>query len=378
MSILGIVGTYTPLADTKLDKTDSRSTSASLFSEVLAETELESELSIEDAAEVGAADDGAIDETEASDEISPSEEEASSTGGTGGTGSAVPTESEVADQIETAASSGKISDTQIALLLLCMMMQGGDGSADMSPLYVAMAALMGNLGDGDTSELYQAMISSGFSGSVLSSVSANVFGSYFTTPDVSSTGSAIVPTEAWKPTTPAVTSDADDRSASLLRSVIDQFNVETAERYRPYRNGNDTYCNIFTWDVTAALGCEIPHYVDSSGNPKTYPDVSGAYELDANGTCDWLSKYGSQYGWREVSAEEAQAAANSGLPTVAGFKNTGGIGHVQIVCPSENGSYDPIRGVTVAQAGSNRYNYAYASSVYSSSRLPSVRYYVHD
>jgi hypothetical protein len=57
----------------------------------------------------------------------------------------------------------------------------------------------------------------------------------------------------------------------------------------------------------------------------------------------------------------------------------GDVGHVQIVCPSETGLYDALRGVTVAQAGSKNYNYESISSTYGASTLASrVRYWVHE
>jgi hypothetical protein len=167
-----------------------------------------------------------------------------------------------------------------------------------------------------------------------------------------------------------------DRSAGNLRRVLDQFGVETSARYTPYRGGN-TYCNIYVWDATSALGCEVPHYVDSvTGEPRSYPNVTGAYELDANGVHDWLVGRGAEYGWREVSASEAQALANEGYPVVGARKKSGGIGHVGMVCPSKE-PYDPSRGPSMTQAGSQNSNYIYQSDVYGASSMGQVRYFVH-
>ena len=192
-------------------------------------------------------------------------------------------------------------------------------------------------------------------------------------------GSQVLPENAWVAASPAITGDKSCRSADLLNKIIGQFDVETSARYQPHKHGSDTYCNIFVWDATSALGAEIPHYIDAAtGSPRQYPDVKGAAELGANGTYDWLAGYGKKYGWTEVSASEAQNYANSGYPAVTAWRNTsGGAGHVQIVCPSKDGKYDPVRGVTVAQAGSNNHEYAYLSSTFSSSRIPQVKYYVH-
>ena len=188
---------------------------------------------------------------------------------------------------------------------------------------------------------------------------------------------SFLPSQAWLPTSLNSVSTAGSRSAETLNKVISQFKVESAARYQP-RNGN-TYCNIYVWDVTRALGCEIPHYVErSSGQPRYYPDVKGASELDANGAYDWLRQHGADYGWREISASEAQHFANNGFPVVSAWRNnSGGAGHVQMVCPSRNGGYDPIRGVTVAQAGSRNTSYAHINATMSADKVAQARYYVH-
>lgn len=188
-----------------------------------------------------------------------------------------------------------------------------------------------------------------------------------------------IPQNAWVAVTPAITGDESCRSAELTNEIIGQFEVETNKRYTPYKYGSDTYCNIFVWDVTSAMGAEIPHYVDAkTGEPRYYPDVTGAMELDANGVYDWLSKNGKKYGWIEVGAADAQVYANKGYPAVSAWKNSGGrAGHVQVVCPSKSGNYDEIRGVTVAQSGRNNQEYAYISSTMSAGMLPEVRYFIH-
>jgi hypothetical protein len=192
------------------------------------------------------------------------------------------------------------------------------------------------------------------------------------------TGGELVPEAAWIPASPAVTGDESCRSPELLERIIEQFDVESSARYKPYKNGKDTYCNIFVWDVTSALGAEIPHYVDAlTGQPRRYPDTAGARELDANGVCRWLSVYGSRYGWTEVSAEAAQEYANRGCPAVTAWHNPAGAGHVQVVRPSKDGAYDAARGVAVAQAGKTTREYTYTSSIYGKDRLSQVRYFVH-
>lgn len=275
--------------------------------------------------------------------------------------------------LANAAGSGSMSDAETALFMACIMMQSMN-SEEISVMLGMISPLISNL-KGDLSGLKSTIMQSDFSPYILSRLDISVFKSSLP-PQLSPTGLAIVPSEAWKPVSPAVVSTQNDRSPQKLRQIIDQFNVETAERYRPYRRGRDTYCNIFLWDVTSALNCEIPHFVDPiTGNPRKYPDIEGAIELGAVQIEDWLVRFGRSYGWREVDAATAQEYANRGKPAVT---TAGTIGHVQVVCPSNNGSYDVIRGVNVAQAGSRNTGYAYISEIYNSASMGKIRYFVHE
>ncbi|MDO5111660.1 MAG: hypothetical protein Q4E65_05090 [Clostridia bacterium] len=170
-------------------------------------------------------------------------------------------------------------------------------------------------------------------------------------------------------------SSIGNRSAELYRAVVDQFNVENNARYQP-RDGN-TYCNIFQWDVTKAMGAEIPHHTNANTGAPTTPDDPDVRYMNANRTSDWLNSVGEKYGWYEVSAEQAQKLANQGHPAVTIWKNnSGGHGHCQVVVPSEDGGYDPVKGVAIAQAGRRLFNNAYITNVYSAS-LPEVQYFAH-
>lgn len=250
-------------------------------------------------------------------------------------------------------SGGGDIKPEVGLLLMSMLMSSGSG-AELSMISSILSIALSEKSGG---------------------AAVNTYGN-----NLSGINSQIAPSDAWVPANPVITSKPGSRSAECLKRVIGQFNVESSKRYEAYRYAGDTYCNIFVWDVTSALGAEIPHYIDpQTGVARKYPDVKSAVELGANGICDWLEKYGSQNGWTQVDAESAQFLANTGRPVVAVWKNPeGGSGHVQIVCPSENGEYDEERGVTVAQAGNRNFNYAYITSVYSGSALQQVRYYAHE
>lgn len=267
------------------------------------------------------------------------------------------------------------------------------GSSAYSMGTSSMSSLLGGVGSSSNEStltlLMLYLISKNSSNSELSSALSSVFsqqlgssyGSYSsyiqsTIPQVSGTSQALLPTNGSKPATPAVVSTVNNRSAQHYQQVIDQFNVENSQRYA-IKNGS-TYCNIFLWDVSSAMGAEIPHYTDpKTGAPVQYPNTSGAKAMNANSINSWLNQYGEQYGWRKVSAEEAQRYANMGMPAVTSWKNPNGHGHVQVVCPSKDGKYDSAKGVTVAQAGRKLYNYAYATQVYGSSTLKKVEYFVH-
>ncbi|MDD5016665.1 MAG: hypothetical protein PHO15_01030 [Eubacteriales bacterium] len=192
-----------------------------------------------------------------------------------------------------------------------------------------------------------------------------------------SSGSGYIPAAASIPAEPAITSDIYNRDADLYRAVIDQFSVETNARYAVNKKGTgDTYCNIFVWDVTSAMGAEIPHYYNAkTGEPMTYSD-DGANEMTANAIYKWLHQYGEKYGWYEVSGEEAQELANDGHPVVTALYNSSGHGHVQVVCPSEDGEYNEELGVTIAQAGRRLRNYCHITDIYNAS-LSKVSCFAH-
>lgn len=175
-------------------------------------------------------------------------------------------------------------------------------------------------------------------------------------------------------------SNAAGRSAQRYRSAIDKFNVENNRRYAVNQKGTgDTYCNLFVTDVTREMGAEIPHFIDkTNGRPLKSSKEPNATALTANRMNDWLNKYGPQYGWRKTTADAAQHYANQGKPSVTSWRNSFGHGHIQMVSPSRNGTYDQDRGVAIAQAGSKLINYGYIEDVYRTSNLKNIEYFVHD
>jgi hypothetical protein len=262
------------------------------------------------------------------------------------------------------ASSGS-SNTMMMLLMLCSVLQNGDGDAN-SLISQLLPALSG-MGTDQTNTLYNQVMDTSYDTKVLDKVGTSVF---------NKTTVAGVPLAQSRPANPALTGNVYNRSAAQYNAVIDQFHVETNGRYQVSATGG-TYCNIFNWDVTRAMGAEIPHYTDyKTGAPLQYPDVKGANYMNANETYTWLHQYGAQYGWHEVTPEQAQALANEGHPAVTSYYNGGGHGHLQVVRPSPDGKFDPKRGVYIAQAGQHLKNGAYITTVYGKS-LSKISYFAH-
>lgn len=160
---------------------------------------------------------------------------------------------------------------------------------------------------------------------------------------------------AWEPVDAEVRSRPGARSRGLYDDVLNQFAVGVNLRYAR-RDGN-TYCNIFVWDATRAMGAEIPHWVDGR-------------ELDANSCSRWLATTGVRNGWSRVSAEEAQESANEGQPTVATWRNPNGIGHIAMVRPGTLTAEGPA----IAQAGSRNFNRGHVADGFGS-RTP--EYWAH-
>ena len=161
------------------------------------------------------------------------------------------------------------------------------------------------------------------------------------------------------PVTAPITNDKSHRSAYDYAKVIDQFQVEQSERYQP---GGDTYCNIFVWDVTRAMGAEIPHWVLKQYPGTSAVDTQGKLavassmrdELNVNATVSWLKEHGEVNGWCRVDARMAQQMAAEGHPAVAVWANPqGGHGHVAMVRPGSvpHETSGGPKGVAIAQAG---------------------------
>lgn len=151
--------------------------------------------------------------------------------------------------------------------------------------------------------------------------------------------------EPWRRAKPLFVCTAECRSLEHLHLAARQWDVERAARYQ--RRPGKTFCNIFLWDVTQALDCEIPHEHPCFGS-EVVPGYETWAELNATGAILWLRRFGPAHGWTECTEASARARANAGMPTVATWTNPDAhhSSHVALVLPSPEGG--PLH---IAQAG---------------------------
>lgn len=157
--------------------------------------------------------------------------------------------------------------------------------------------------------------------------------------------------KAWIEVVPDYINNEGDRSPANYIKATQQFEVATNPRYvkghdNDPSNGIETYCNIYLWDATKAMGCEVPHWVDPATGVEA--PVGKGKELSANGVCDWFKVHALKFHWMECNEKQARARASSGFPTVVLWRNLQGIGHVAMVLPGTDFTH-------IAQAGSSNF-----------------------
>ena len=187
--------------------------------------------------------------------------------------------------------------------------------------------------------------------------------------DGSTPAPGTVETRRSYPNNPPVRGDASRRSRELYDNILNQFAVGVNPRYA-HRNGS-TFCNIYVWDVTRAMGAEIPHWVDPNGDPTPH---NRGRELNANAVNDWLNKHGARFGWRKVPLAQGIERANRGYPVVASWKNPGKIGHISMIRP---GDASETEGPWMAQAGATNSNRVRMFRIYGKRRADAVEIWTH-
>ena len=170
---------------------------------------------------------------------------------------------------------------------------------------------------------------------------------------------------------PPLTNVPGQRDPAIYSQLINQFAVGNNPRFLP-QNG-DTFCNIFAWDVSRAMGAEIPHWVDNAGHIMA-PDAPHAHEININGGVNWMKSHGvTQFGFHSCTQQQAQDAANQGKLAVVMWKNTGsGHGHVAVVRPGTINA----KGPEIAQAGRHNFNDGHVVNGFG--QLAPLDYFWHD
>jgi len=152
----------------------------------------------------------------------------------------------------------------------------------------------------------------------------------------------------------------DERSPLLLVDVVQQFQVESAERYRARDVTGDgrpeTFCNRFACDVAEAAGVPLPYML-------------------VNDLVMWLATApGRLAGWQQVEEADARRAAELGELAVACYYNrNGGHGHIAVLVPPRPGDA-PCR-TYIAQAGAHNFSHGTLQSGFGG--LP-VSFFLHN
>jgi LysM repeat protein len=170
---------------------------------------------------------------------------------------------------------------------------------------------------------------------------------------------------------PPLTNTPGNRQRNIYDQVLNQFAVGNNQRY--LRIGSMTFCNIFTWDVTRAMGAQIPHWINAASQIME-PFSPGASEVNANGTQRWLENFGAAHGWNQTNEQGAQDFANQGKPAIAVRRNpiAGRHGHIVMVRPGSINS----RGPATAQAGSSNFNMGHLRDGFGD--LPDIKFFKHE
>jgi hypothetical protein len=107
----------------------------------------------------------------------------------------------------------------------------------------------------------------------------------------------------WEPLDAPIKNAPGARSPEKLLAIAAQFDVEVNPRYE--RTVSSTFCNIYAWDVTRAMGAELPHWIHDNGDIGT---LGHDRETTCNSLIAWLENHGPRHGWTEVARGSSEAA----------------------------------------------------------------------
>ncbi|MBE2251361.1 MAG: hypothetical protein IAE78_17605 [Myxococcus sp.] len=152
-------------------------------------------------------------------------------------------------------------------------------------------------------------------------------------PDYNPDGSSPLPEcvgrETWRALKAPFTSREGKRSKALYQQVFNQFALGNNDRYDEDGPGKPRG-HIYVWDVSRAMGCEVPHF-------------AGARELSLVQTIDWLKHEGPMRGWVRVNEADVVDIAERGMLVVAIPKEMR-VRHMAIVTPQEPGGRPLLTG----------------------------------
>ena len=131
---------------------------------------------------------------------------------------------------------------------------------------------------------------------------------------------------------------------ALIRAAVNWLDVERSPRYRAHND--QTFCNIYAYDLAYCLGCYLPRVwwseeaVQMLLRGKAVKAVYGktVFEQNCHALYDWFGRYGYHYNWQPCALpEEMQAHADQGrlVMIVAQPATPGGHGHITAVMPAE-------------------------------------------
>lgn len=135
-----------------------------------------------------------------------------------------------------------------------------------------------------------------------------------------------------------VVNAAGFRSPETLITVVGQFEIESAARYRKRDVTGDgkaeTWCSHWVRDVTRALGCPLPR-------------IRASHQVRVLG-----SEMAEAAGWSRVSLADALTSVNRGEVVVAGWDSGSEVlpGHIALCVPSLN------HGLCIANVGSTNFS----------------------
>ena len=146
--------------------------------------------------------------------------------------------------------------------------------------------------------------------------------------------------ESWRMVKAPVTSRPGKRRGRILWTLIDQFAVAYNPRYQVHNALAEPRAHVFAWDVSIAMGCEIPHYRPGR-------------ELTLAQTVEWARWQSTQQGWKKIDGAAAIAAADRGELALAIPRDPKAKPMVAVVRPGGPGVDGKPRVATAGRPKSN-------------------------